>query len=294
MWKRETLGSQPGALSSGHWVGRNWIDKEWQRKMHLFYLNTAAGSNFKRLLAFKIRCYWWPMATGSLKTKYFEHQNNLNRLQIEETAGRWMSLGDKWDEFNCITNALVENKTFSEQLSRKKVSFIFYITSSSSSSSSPSSSFIFKNVAFFHAKLGSDVCPSVDNQTSGDTLQGLTRPLVEKSPSASYPPWVLERVFGDGMPFHAIFIYMSIYGNLFHWGTHHISSVLVSNEAIIVITIYFWKRPFLPRSARVICLPWYGIPPNIPEYCPSRLQTKQFCVILHTFAQILPVLYSTS
>ena len=43
------------------------------------------------------------------------------------------------------------------------------------------------NVAFFHAKLGSDVCPRVDNQTSGDTLQDLTRPLVEKSPSASYP-----------------------------------------------------------------------------------------------------------
>ena len=32
----------------------------------------------------------------------------------------------------------------------------------------------FENVAFFHAKLGSDVCPRVD---SGDTLQDLTRPL---------------------------------------------------------------------------------------------------------------------
>ena len=37
------------------------------------------------------------------------------------------------------------------------------------------------------AKLGSDVCPRVDNQTSGDTLQELTQPPVEKSPSASYP-----------------------------------------------------------------------------------------------------------
>ena len=34
--------------------------------------------------------------------------------------------------------------------------------------------FYFENVAFFHAKLGSDVCPRVDNQTSGDTLQDLT------------------------------------------------------------------------------------------------------------------------
>ena len=42
----------------------------------------------------------------------------------------------------------------------------------------------FENVAFFHAKMGSDVCPRVDNQTSGDTLQDSTQPLVEKSPSS--------------------------------------------------------------------------------------------------------------
>ena len=48
--------------------------------------------------------------------------------------------------------------------------------------------FYFINVAFFLDYLGSDVCPRVDNQTSGDTLQNLTRPLVEKLPSASYPP----------------------------------------------------------------------------------------------------------
>ena len=44
--------------------------------------------------------------------------------------------------------------------------------------------FYYENVAFFHAKL---VCPKGDNQTSNDTLQDSTQPLVEKSPSASYP-----------------------------------------------------------------------------------------------------------
>ena len=39
----------------------------------------------------------------------------------------------------------------------------------------------FENVAFFHAKLGLDFCPRVGNQISPDTLQDLTRPLVEKS-----------------------------------------------------------------------------------------------------------------
>ena len=34
----------------------------------------------------------------------------------------------------------------------------------------------FENVAFFHTKLGLDVCPKVDNQTSGDTLQDSTQP----------------------------------------------------------------------------------------------------------------------
>ena len=37
----------------------------------------------------------------------------------------------------------------------------------------------FENVAFFHAKLGLDVCPRIDNQTSGDALQDLTQPLVD-------------------------------------------------------------------------------------------------------------------
>ena len=38
----------------------------------------------------------------------------------------------------------------------------------------------FENLVFFHAKIGSDVCPRVDNQTSGDTLQNLTWPLSGK------------------------------------------------------------------------------------------------------------------
>ena len=51
--------------------------------------------------------------------------------------------------------------------------------------------FYFDNVAFFHAKLGSDICPRVNNQTSGDTLQHLTRPLLEILPVIH--PQVLER-----------------------------------------------------------------------------------------------------
>ena len=61
----------------------------------------------------------------------------------------------------------------------------------------------FENVTFFHAlKLGSDVCPRVDNQTSGNTSQDLTRPLVEKSPSASYPPMGIGASFWwrDALP----------------------------------------------------------------------------------------------
>ena len=40
--------------------------------------------------------------------------------------------------------------------------------------------FYIENVTFFHAELGSDVCPRVDSQTSGDTLQDLTQPLSGK------------------------------------------------------------------------------------------------------------------
>ena len=52
--------------------------------------------------------------------------------------------------------------------------------------------FYFEYVTFFHAKLRSNVCPRVDNQTSGDTLQDLTRPLSGKiaiSQSATHGYW---------------------------------------------------------------------------------------------------------
>ena len=60
----------------------------------------------------------------------------------------------------------------------------------------------FDNSTFLHAKLGSDVCPRVDNQTSGNTLQDLTRPLVQKLPSASYPPMGIGASFRwrDALP----------------------------------------------------------------------------------------------
>ena len=53
-------------------------------------------------------------------------------------------------------------------------------------------------------KLGSDNSPRVDNQTSGKTLQDLTRPLLEKSPSASYPPMGNGASFWwwDALPHH--------------------------------------------------------------------------------------------
>ena len=40
--------------------------------------------------------------------------------------------------------------------------------------------YYFENVVFFHVKLGSDVRPRVENQTSGDTLQDSTQPLSGK------------------------------------------------------------------------------------------------------------------
>ena len=60
----------------------------------------------------------------------------------------------------------------------------------------------FENVAFFHAKLGLDICPRVDNQTSGETLQDLIQPLSEKRHQPVIHPWVSEQVFNGGMPFH--------------------------------------------------------------------------------------------
>ena len=47
--------------------------------------------------------------------------------------------------------------------------------------------FYFENVAFFHAKLGSDVCPRVDNQTYGDTFfvnNFCVKPYVVRKPGS--------------------------------------------------------------------------------------------------------------
>ena len=43
--------------------------------------------------------------------------------------------------------------------------------------------------------------PRVDSQTSGDTLQDLTRKWKNRHQPVIYP-WLLERDFGSGMPFH--------------------------------------------------------------------------------------------
>ena len=59
----------------------------------------------------------------------------------------------------------------------------------------------FENVTFFHAKLRSDVCPRVDNQTSGDTLQVNSTTSGKITMASVIHPWVLEPVFSGGMPF---------------------------------------------------------------------------------------------
>ena len=72
--------------------------------------------------------------------------------------------------------------------------------------------FYFENVTFFHAKLGSDVRPIVDNQTSGDTWEDWTRPLVEKS--LVNHSWVFEGAFVTGMSLHT---------NQFRLGKRHLN-----------------------------------------------------------------------
>ena len=59
------------------------------------------------------------------------------------------------------------------------------IPSSQYRCTSISSSSILKMPAFFRAKLEANVCPRVNNQLFGDTLQELTRPLADQSPSDS-------------------------------------------------------------------------------------------------------------
>ena len=50
----------------------------------------------------------------------------------------------------------------------------------------------------------------------------------------------------------------------------------------------FFKRPFLPRSARVRRFPRYEASPHIPEHCPFMLQTKHLHVIIYTLSPSLP------
>ena len=59
------------------------------------------------------------------------------------------------------------------------VAYVFYIMSSSS---------VILKTYFLPRQARVGRFHRVDNQTSGDTLQDLTRPLVETSPSVSYPP----------------------------------------------------------------------------------------------------------
>ena len=58
-------------------------------------------------------------------------------------------------------------------------------------SSSSLSYFTLENITFFHAKLGLDVCPRVDNQTSGDTSEESTRPLSQLSTHGYWSEFVV-------------------------------------------------------------------------------------------------------
>ena len=54
----------------------------------------------------------------------------------------------------------------------------------------------------------------MDNQTSGDnrdTIQDITQPLVETSPSASYPPMGIGARFDGWMPFHKRYLDLVTY-----------------------------------------------------------------------------------
>ena len=101
--------------------------------------------------------------------KYLEIRNRAVQSKCIETIFQWSDHLKRW----CIHFGLRPNETKKEVVASIHVSLIIII-------------FYFENVAVFHAKLVSDTCPRVDNQTSGDTLQDLTRP-VKKLPSASYP-----------------------------------------------------------------------------------------------------------
>ena len=110
--------------------------------------------------------------------------------------------------------------------------------------------FYFENVAFYQAKLGLDVCPRVDNQTSGETLQDLTRPLAEKSPSAIYPPKGFGTSFWwwDAIPHQPVGIREKTLesGNLFSgswisasvplWFIFHVTSCVFSSLKLICVS----------------------------------------------------------
>ena len=79
----------------------------------------------------------------------------------------------------------------------------------------------FENFAFFHAKLGSDVRPRVDNQTSGDTTRFNSTTKWKNRHHPVIHPWVLERVlvagYGDDLPHQLVRIIEEtlVSGNLF-------------------------------------------------------------------------------
>ena len=52
---------------------------------------------------------------------------------------------------------------------------------------------------YFQARV--DCLPQDEQPTLGDTLQELTGPLLDQSPSGSCPSMVLEQVLGDQMSF---------------------------------------------------------------------------------------------
>ena len=77
------------------------------------------------------------------------------------------------------------------------------------------------------------------------------------------------------------------------WPLHYHCTQLQPIKIVIII-IYFLKRPFLPRSARVRRFsPIWGSP-HILEHCPFRVQTKINHIIFYTFSPSLPVPTHTS
>ena len=108
--------------------------------------------------------------------------------------------------------------------------------------------FHFENFALFHAKLGSNVCPRVDNQTSGDTLQGLTRPISGKGKI-----FINQLRPCQTMP---------------HWGKTHWGKIHWSNVCHIVCLVSSARAPKtgarLTEAWALALLPHWGM--NIDMY----------------------------